>query len=92
MKQTKEFGRYYKVMGTQRFGDQLHTLVRFKIPEMSREKRRQVLEAVMEETEADALVECFWTKGSLIYKDKWSFDAILIKRTTKVGRQLKLGN
>jgi hypothetical protein len=34
----------------------------------------------MEETKSDALVECFWSKGSLIYKDKWSFDAILIKK------------
>lgn len=79
MKEQNGIARYYTVKGTQKFGDQVHTLIRFKMPEMSRAKRRSVLEAVMEEMGADALIECFWTKGSLIHKNKWSFDAILIK-------------
>lgn len=36
----------------------------------------------MAETNPDALVECVWTRGSIIHKDKWSFNAILIKRST----------
>lgn len=78
MKPRMDSHNYYTVMGTQRFGDQVHTLIRFKMPEMSRQKRREILEMVMKETGADALVECFWTKGSLIHKNMWSFDAILI--------------
>ena len=79
---TEDVGRYYTVVGTQRFGSQVHTLIRFNLPEMSRDKRRKVLDAVMEEREAEALVECFWTKGSLIHKNMRSFDAILITRKT----------
>jgi|GEM_PF-1952192 len=80
--------QFYKVIGTQRFGDQVHTLIRFKIPQMGREKRRRILEAVMDESGADAMIECFWTKGSIVYKEKWSFDAILIKKRDKMSRRL----
>ena len=69
---------FYTIIGEQKFGDQSHVLIRFKIPETSREKRRRILDRVMEETGADALVECYWTKGSIIHKNQWSFDAILI--------------
>jgi hypothetical protein len=53
-------------------------LLKFKMPKMGREARRRIIDGVFEESGADALVECFWTKGSIIYKNQWSFDAILI--------------
>jgi hypothetical protein len=74
---------FYTVVGSQRFGGQVHTLLRFNIPKMSKSKRRAIIEGVMEEMKADALVECFWTKGSLMYKNQWAFDAILITDSTR---------
>lgn len=59
-------------------GRQTRKLVRFRLPKMSREKRRRVLEKAMEENDADALVECFWTKGSIVRKNQREFDAVLI--------------
>ena len=74
-----DISQYYVVVGVQRLGGQIHTLLRFNIPKVSKQRRKAILEAVMGETGADALVECFWTKGSLIHKNMKSFDAILIK-------------
>ena len=65
-------------MATRRVGDQTHRLVKFRMPELGREARRRVIEDVFERSGADALVECYWNRGSIINKNKWSFDAILI--------------
>ena len=78
-------GRYYRVKGSTKNGNQTRVLLRFDMPEMNHWKRRRILEAVMEEWGADALVEFFWTKGSLIHKNMRSFDAILIQTKRTIG-------
>lgn len=83
IKESNSISKYYTVMGTQDLGGQVHTLIRFKIPKMSNGKRRSILEAVMQERKTDAMIECFWTRGSLIHKNLWAFDAILITEKAK---------
>ena len=82
MRRVSKLGRFYTVIGQKRLGDDVHTLIRFDLPEMSNTKRRALLEAVMNETSADALVECFWTRGSVIHKDQRHFDAVLIEKSS----------
>lgn len=53
-------------------------LIRFKLPPMSNKKRKKIIENVLDESDAEALIEFFWTKGSIIYKDKYQFYATLV--------------
>jgi hypothetical protein len=69
---------YYTVLDQDSVGGQTRKLVRFRLPRMSREKRRKVIEHAMAENDADALIECFWTKGSIVRKNQQEFDAVLV--------------
>lgn len=54
--------------------------IRFHIPKrVGKPKRRMIIEAVLEESGADALIEIMVSKeGGLMRKEMWDFDAILI--------------
>lgn len=73
-----DYGKFYRVVSTRKVGGQIHQLVKFRMPKVGRDKRRRIIDSAFEKSGADAFVECFWTRGSIIYKNKWSFDAILI--------------
>ena len=78
-RQLLRLSEYYRVISTQKFGDEVRQHIRFDIPERrGNAARRRVIEETMERSGADALVEFFWTKGSIIHKNKFAFDAILI--------------
>lgn len=70
----------------------LYQLVRFHIPKkVGKLKRRSILEAVLAETGADALVEIMASKGGIIRKEMWDFDAILVfdHRTPLRGNNIR---
>ena len=53
-------------------------LLRFNLPKLGREGRKKILEDVLEESGAEALVEVFWTRSSVLYKDQQRFSAVLM--------------
>ena len=53
-------------------------LLRFILPKLGREGRKKILEDVLEESGAEALVEVFWTRSSVLYKDQQRFSAVLM--------------
>ncbi|MEM2980557.1 MAG: hypothetical protein QW385_04200 [Thermoproteota archaeon] len=75
--------KYYKILAEKSEKGVIYKLFEFELPCVSGQKRRRILEAVMERTGAYALIE-WWTRGSILYKPKYHFHAILLfKRRRK---------
>jgi hypothetical protein len=71
---------YYTAEKSTRGQDVSYQAIRFHIPKrVGKAKRREIIEAVLEESGADALIEVMVSKeGGLMRKEMWNFDAILI--------------
>jgi hypothetical protein len=69
----------YRVLETKKVGQEIQKLVRFNIPtSVGYYTRKKILDEVLDLSGADAMVEVYWTRGSIIKKNPFKFDAILI--------------
>jgi hypothetical protein len=74
----RNMDKYYHLVDIKKAGNMTLVLLMFKLPPVSSNKRKKIIEKVLDESDADALIEFFWTKGSIIYKDRYQFYAILV--------------
>ncbi|MEM4177108.1 MAG: hypothetical protein QXS29_06060 [Nitrososphaeria archaeon] len=74
----KTWNKYYNLVDIKKVDDKTMVLLKFKLPPVSIKKRKSIIKNFFDESGADALIEIFWTKGSIIHKDKYQFYVILI--------------
>lgn len=58
-------------------GSRVYALAKLSLPQVSRGRRRKVLEKVVQESGLIAVIE-WWTKGSIVAKPKSDFLGILV--------------
>jgi hypothetical protein len=59
-------------------GDAQLQLIKFDLPKVGRKARNNLLNSLLDESGAEALVEVFWTKSSVLYRDKERFYGFLL--------------
>jgi hypothetical protein len=67
---------YYQVSERTSQG-RVYRLLRMSIPKTSKEKRRRILDEILNEEKAIGIVE-WWTRGSIIHKPKTEFQILVI--------------
>jgi hypothetical protein len=77
MRRTIEPSRYFLMVDFKETDGQTLRLVHFNLPEMMRKARKGMLEKVMEEDKADALIEVISSKAGIVHKDQRRLYAIL---------------
>ena len=77
MRRATPLSQYFQVLDSKKVNGQTLRLVQFRLPEMTRKVRKGVLERIMEEDGADALIEVISSKGGIVHKDQRRFYAIL---------------
>lgn len=73
-----EIDHYYTIEATKETIDETRQLLRFNLPKLSRYQRVNILRAILEKSGADAMIECYWSKSSIVYKNQRKFYAILV--------------
>jgi len=56
--------RYYKVVGTREFNGEVYRLLRFELPRLGRNARKKILDGILCESGADALIEIFGPRAA----------------------------
>lgn len=72
---------FYSVIGAKSFGGVRLQLLKFNLPKVGRKTRNKMLNSLLDGRGADALVEVFWTKSSVLFRDKEKFYGYLMFET-----------
>jgi len=77
-RRTDNIQRYYDVIETERVGGVTRKLIRFHLPDISSRRRNGIVNRVFNESKADMFIEYFWTRDSIIHRERQNFYGILV--------------